>query len=215
MVAPAADVEALHIFGARGAVRGVWRLSDEEIDDVRAPLVDDRADGPPIDIIEPSADQREAKRRQVDHRRRYVEPPVEPRFDRVLVGGEHVGQMPRLQRSQMRRDDFRGETLLVVGAQHDRDDAGRRHCGDGGAHGETCKQRAAAGAARLWHCRLDPLAQVRRRGEAHVLGSNGCLHITVGPECGRAACAGGDMVFDLARVTGIEFAVDQRVQKDV
>ena len=114
MVAPVADVEALYIRGMRGAMRGGLRVCDEKIDNVRAPLVDDRADGSPIDVIEPAADQREAQRRQIDHGRRCIELPVDPRVDRVPVGRQYVGQMPGLQRPQVRRHNFRSDTLLVL-----------------------------------------------------------------------------------------------------
>ena len=65
--APAPDVEPLHLFDFRAGSR---RLRDEQIDHVLAPPIDDRGHRLAVDVVEPPADQREALRGQVDHRRR-------------------------------------------------------------------------------------------------------------------------------------------------
>ncbi len=39
-------------------------------------------------------------------------------------------------------------------------------------------------------------------------------HLAIGGKLRGAARAGGDMGFDVARMAGIELAIDQRVQKD-
>lgn len=39
-------------------------------------------------------------------------------------------------------------------------------------------------------------------------------HLAIGGKLRGAALAGGDMGFDIARMAGIELAIDQRVQKD-
>src|SRR3954465_170013 len=101
--APVPDVEALDRVDLRGASFGARRLRHEQVDDVLPAAIDHRADGAGIDIIEPAADQGKALRGQVDHRRRHVELAVEPRLYGVLIGGNHVGEMPGLQRTQMRR----------------------------------------------------------------------------------------------------------------
>ena len=96
------DVETLDRVDLRGAPFGARRLRHEQIDDVLAAAIDHRTDGAGIDIIEPAADQRETLRGQVDYRRRNIEPAVEPWFYGVLIGGNHISEMPGLQRTQMR-----------------------------------------------------------------------------------------------------------------
>ena len=56
-VAPAADVVALEGFGPGGVMLHVRGLRHKKINDMGAALVDDGADSPGIDIIEPAADQ--------------------------------------------------------------------------------------------------------------------------------------------------------------
>src|SRR5882757_6678829 len=51
---PVLDVEPLHRRAFR-ALRGGRSLRDEEIDHVRATSVDDRGDGPAVDIVKPPA----------------------------------------------------------------------------------------------------------------------------------------------------------------
>ena len=124
--APVTDVEALDRLDLCGPPFGARRLRHEQVDDVLAAAIDHGADGAGIDIIEPAADQGKALRGEVDYRRRDVELAVEPRFHGVLVGGNHVGEMTGLQRTQMRRYDLRLNALDVILTQHDRDQTGRR-----------------------------------------------------------------------------------------
>src|SRR3954466_3589199 len=123
-IAPAPDIEALDRLDPGSAVFGAGGLGDEQIYHMRAPAVHDSGNGAGVDIIEPAADQGKALRGQVDHRRRHVELAVEPRLYGVLIGGNHVGEMPGLQRTQMRRYDLRLNPLDIVLTQHDRDQAG-------------------------------------------------------------------------------------------
>src|SRR4029079_10754950 len=52
---------------------------NEDIDRVLAPLVDERRSGPPVEIVQTSANERETGRCEICHRRREVELPEEPR----------------------------------------------------------------------------------------------------------------------------------------
>ena len=85
-VGPVADVKAVDF--AAGSPHARRRMArDEQIDDMVAAPIDQRGGGLAVDVVEPAADQREALRGQVDHRRRNVELAVEPRLDVVLVAG--------------------------------------------------------------------------------------------------------------------------------
>src|SRR3984893_17068700 len=110
-LAPAPDIESLQRLDFGGAAFGAGGLGYEQVDHMRAPPVDDGASRARIDIIEPAADQRKTLRGEIDHRRRHVELAVEPRFYRVPVGGQHVGEMSGLQGAQMRRNHFGLDSL--------------------------------------------------------------------------------------------------------
>jgi hypothetical protein len=84
----------------RGIVR-IFRRPDEQIDEMFAPLVDERRDGAMVEIIEAAAGKRESFRGEVIHRRREIELAVEPGFYGVLVGGDYVGQVRGHQRAHM------------------------------------------------------------------------------------------------------------------
>src|SRR5580693_3924481 len=139
-LAPMADVETLHAFVFDAADRGAQRLADEQIDHMLAAAIDDRCHRLAVDVIEPAADQGKTLRGQIDDRRRDVELAVEPRLDGVLVAGFHVGQMPGLQRAQMRRHDVAGDLLILVVADHGNDEA-RGHDGrQRGADSKTAEE---------------------------------------------------------------------------
>src|SRR6516225_5023913 len=80
---PVAQIIALDAFGHGPGMPCAQMLGDEQIDDVLAPLIDDRGNRLTVDIVEPAAEQRKALRGQVDNRRRDIDPTVEPRLDRV------------------------------------------------------------------------------------------------------------------------------------
>src|SRR3954454_4893807 len=63
-LAPASDVESLKALGP-GAVLRAGGLGHEQVDDMQAPAVNDRADRAGVDIVEPAADQRKTLRSQV------------------------------------------------------------------------------------------------------------------------------------------------------
>ena len=70
---PAPDVEPLHRVELRPVLFRARCLRDEEIDHMLPASIDDGSDVLSVDIVESSADQREALRREVHHRRREVE----------------------------------------------------------------------------------------------------------------------------------------------
>ena len=117
-------------------------LRHEQVDDVLAPAIDHRTDGAGVDVIEPATGQGKTLRGEIDHRRRDVEPAVEPRFYRVLVGGNHVGEVAGLQRAQMRGDELGLDAHRVIAAQHDGEKTGGRDRRDRGAKGKSFQHRA-------------------------------------------------------------------------
>src|SRR5947199_9738856 len=98
-------VAARRARGERAARGGVPRPY-EQADHVLAPAVDEAGDGTATDHVQPAAQQREAIGREVRDRRGEVELAVEPRLHRVLVGGGDVGEMRRMERTQVRVEDL-------------------------------------------------------------------------------------------------------------
>src|SRR5665213_897704 len=218
-LAPASDVEALEAFGLRRARLGGGGLRHEQVDDMQAAAIDDGADGAGVDVIEPAADQGKTLRGEVDHGRRHVEPAVEPGFYGVLVGRQHVGEVAGLQRAQMRRYDFGFEPLPVVVAQHNGDEAGGGDRGDRRSHRKAAQHRAPARhdlnlRLRLWQRRFDALAQRQGSRVAQLRAGHRLLQFANRGKLSGAGRAGRDMSLDLARMAGVELAVDQRMQQD-
>src|SRR6478609_4147723 len=197
-IAPVPDVESLHRLDFRGAAFCAAGLRHEQIDHVLAPAIDHGADGAGIDIIEPAADQGEALGGEVDYRRRDVELAVEPRFYRVLVSRDHLGL----------------DALHVVIAQHDGDKPRGGDRRNRRAHRKAAQHRAPARyRARLRQGGLDAPAQLERSLVARATFGNHLAHRAIILQRGGASRAARDMVFDIARVAGVEFAVDQRVKQ--
>src|SRR5438094_10390201 len=71
------------------------------------PLVGGRLDVLGGRNVQTSANQGKTVLRKVFHRRREVQLAVEPRFHGVLIGRRNVGEVPGLQRADMRVDEFR------------------------------------------------------------------------------------------------------------
>jgi hypothetical protein len=61
---------------------------------------------------------------------------------------------------------------------------------------------------------LDAPAQLRRSCITQIGAGDRLAHLAITQQLRGATRAAGDMVFDLARVSGVEFAVDQRVKKN-
>src|SRR5438552_3500186 len=95
---PASNVVPLHCLQLRRVTFNWSSLRNEEIDHVLAASIDDRGDGLALNIVEPSAKQHKALRRQVHDRRRYIDLAVEPWFHRMLVARLDVGQVVFLKR---------------------------------------------------------------------------------------------------------------------
>src|SRR3954452_20662716 len=214
-VAPASDVESLKRFGRGRAVLGAGGLGDEQIDDMQPATVNNGADRAGVDIIEAAADQRKTLGGQIDHRWCYVKPAVEPRLHCVLVGRKHIGEMPGLQRAQMSRYDLGFNPRFVVATQHDGDDAARRNRRYGRSHRKAPQYRAPVWHSRFRQCRLDAPTQRSWRLVTQIRTGDRLAHLAIGGELFGAAWAGCNMVFDLARVPGVEFAVNQRVDQNV
>ena len=70
LLAPAADVEALHLLARAGRSPAPAACAHEQIDDVHAAAIDDRRHRLAVDIVEPPTQQRKALRGKIDNRRR-------------------------------------------------------------------------------------------------------------------------------------------------
>src|SRR5947207_13629996 len=92
------QVEALACRRYGPAVVSIRNRPDEQVDDMLVVLENQSADDAVVNVIEPTADQRKALRRQVDHGWRGIELAVEPRLDRVLVRSCHIREMARQHR---------------------------------------------------------------------------------------------------------------------
>src|SRR5437868_6677364 len=95
---------------ARDRLRGLVSLCsappNEQVDKMFAPLIDQCRHWPVIEIIKTAADQRKSLLGEIDHGRREVEPCIQPRFYRVLIGGRDVGEMICHQRTHMTGDEL-------------------------------------------------------------------------------------------------------------
>src|SRR5678816_3260572 len=65
----------------------LFRRPDEKIDEMLAPLVNERRHGPVVQVIQATAEQGESLAREVLDLGREIDPTAESRLDRVLVGG--------------------------------------------------------------------------------------------------------------------------------
>src|SRR5207302_4009458 len=78
----------------------------------------------------PSANKRKSLLRKIGNWRNEVQLAIEPRLDRVLVGRKYVSQMPGLQRTHVRIDQFgsglRRMVMILENEEHCED--GRRSC---------------------------------------------------------------------------------------
>ena len=74
---------------------------DKKIDYMLVVPIYQRRDRPVVQIIEPAADQRESRSRQIRDRRREIELAAEPRLDRMLIGSRHICEMGGQHRARM------------------------------------------------------------------------------------------------------------------
>src|SRR6185312_13796698 len=101
--------------------------------------IDERGDRLAVDEIEPAPDQPEPLSGEIDDRRRKIEPAVEPRLDGMPVARQHVGQMIRLQRAQMRGDRVAENPSVIISPQDYDRDTGRGGRSEA-AHGKALEQ---------------------------------------------------------------------------
>src|SRR5438874_9942716 len=130
---PEDDVVALALGGSRRRVGAPG--PDEQINEVLVVLIDERCDGPAVEIIETAAGQREVRRGEILDRRRKIELAVEPRLYGVAILGRDILQMARLQGADMTGDNLLGEPRRY--RRHDQQE--RQH---GGAGRAKAKARA-------------------------------------------------------------------------
>src|SRR5580704_12177327 len=182
-----------------------------------APPVDDGGNRPAVEIVEPPADQGETLRGEIDHRRREIELAVEPRLDRVLVGGLHVGEVLALQRAHVCGHNVAEHAILLVAA-NDADHHARRHRGrERSPHHKAFEHRTAIGGALRRHGQrlLDAPTQAQGRVEAQSCRRNRLLHAAMDAKLPRAPRTRLQMPLDVAGMPGIELAVEQGVEQDL
>src|SRR5436305_2974414 len=130
---PVDDVVALTLGDLRRLVAGT--RPDEQINEVLVVLIDERCDGPAVEIIETATGQREVRCGEILDRRRKVELAVEPRLYGMAILGRDILQMARLQGADMTGDNLLGEP----GRDRRRDQQKGEH---GGAGRAKAKARA-------------------------------------------------------------------------
>src|SRR5438874_3380557 len=111
-VSPMQKLIALVRYRLRG-FSGIGRgRPDEEVNEMFAPLVNQRRHRPVIEIIKTATDQRKSFAGKIDHRRRKIELCVQPRFDGVLVGRSDVREVVCHQRTHMTGDELGCQELI-------------------------------------------------------------------------------------------------------
>src|SRR5437868_2148560 len=130
---PAHDVVTLTLRRLRRRVAGTG--PDELINEVLVVLIDERCDGPAVEIIETATGQWKVRRGEILDRRREVELAVEPRLHGVAILGRDILEMARLQGA-----DMTGDNLLGKPGRHRRHDQEERQ--HGGAGRAKAKARA-------------------------------------------------------------------------
>src|SRR3984893_2860301 len=94
----ARPVQQVEAFAGRRCGTAVLKIRDrpdEQVYNMLVVLENQSADHAVVNVIEPTADQRKALRREVDHRWRGIELAVEPRLDRVPGRGRHLREAAR------------------------------------------------------------------------------------------------------------------------
>src|ERR1700693_958458 len=87
---------------------------NKQVNEMLAPLVNQRRHRPVIQIIQTATDQRKSLTGKVHNRRRKIELCVQPRFYGVLVGGSDIAKMVCHKRTHMNGDEMRREKLIIA-----------------------------------------------------------------------------------------------------
>src|SRR2546423_6639809 len=85
---------------------------NKEVNEMLSPLINQSRYRPVIEIIKTSPQQRKSVAGEISHGGRKIEPGVEPRFHRVLVGGRDIGDVVGHERADMTSDELRGQELI-------------------------------------------------------------------------------------------------------
>jgi len=121
---------------ARSRIGVIARRSgfDEEINGMFVPPINERDHSAAMEIIEASALERKASRRQVAHFRREVDLSVKPGLDCVLVGRNHIHQMRREERANVIGDQLVSKCIAggtrVLKKGEGKDQKGASRAGD-------------------------------------------------------------------------------------
>jgi hypothetical protein len=129
-----------------------------------ASAVDQSSDGAAVNDIEATALQRKSLLAKIPDRRRKIHFTVEPGLYGVLIGGDDVGEMSGLERSQMGIDNLDGKHCFIVVATVKGDDLPARVSKQkkGGGYGEPSPWHASRGdrdTARRTEVNKDLLAE--------------------------------------------------------
>src|SRR6266436_2078062 len=85
---------------------------NKKVNEMLAPLVNQRRHRPVIQIIQTATNQRKSLTGKVHHRRGKIELGIQPGFYGVLVGGSDVREVVCHQRTHMTGDKLRREKLI-------------------------------------------------------------------------------------------------------
>jgi hypothetical protein len=112
-----------------------------------ASAVDQSSDGAAVNDVEATAQQRKSLIGKIPDWRRKIQFTVEPGLYRVLIGGDDVGKMSGLERSQMGIDNLGGKHCFIVVATVKGDDLPARVSKQkkAGRYGEPSPWRASLG----------------------------------------------------------------------
>src|SRR5467141_5367353 len=131
--------QALH----RQSAAGSPIRPDKKIDYMLVVPIYQRRDRPVVQIIEPAADQRESRSRQIRDRRREIELAAEPGLYRVLIGSRHIRETGGQHRARMAVYHLFGKKFSL----------GRRvvlDCRDPGQQGSGAKRGAELKSLEPW-----------------------------------------------------------------
>jgi hypothetical protein len=79
-----------------------------------AAAVDQGSDGAAVNDVEAAALQWKSLIGEIPDWRRKIQFTIEPGLHRVLIGGDNVGEMSGLERTQMSIDDLGGKHCILV-----------------------------------------------------------------------------------------------------
>jgi hypothetical protein len=192
-----------------GRGRRFWRVvgPDEEVDGVLVAVVDERGDGLVVDDIEAATDQRKAVGSKVAHGRGEGKLSRKPRFDGVLVGGDDVHEVLRLERTHVGGfNGIREERKLGLRGRGMEEEHGEAANDEEKRRGDRQFERGEGtrGAGGLFEL----AAQRGRDSEVRQVFAQGLLKGLAAAEERGAACAVLKMGIEFGGMDGIKLGVE-------